>query len=325
MIHSITARNVNGAFASAWHYLSAAGAEEQTRNGYAMVAPGPVVTTYLQPEERVLFNPKRDANGVFHLMEALWMLAGENSVEWLRQFSSNIATYAEADGTIHGAYGARWRNWFSDGEFDQLPRLIRLLRNDPTTRQAVLQMWDAPSDLTGAWRDRPCNTNIYFDVRGGRLNMTVCCRSNDILWGCYGANAVHMSVLQEFIARAVGVPVGEYRQWSNNWHAYTERPQVQHFLSLPPTDDYDFYSTRSVRPWPLLSAGERWEDFLEDCGALVCGGPTPQRTAFMRHVAVPLQDVYLDRAAGNRTSYKYIAECDWKVAFIEWCERRDNK
>jgi hypothetical protein len=54
-----------------------------------------VVTQYIRPTERVLFSPRRDANPVFHLMEALWMLAGESEVAWLSQFSSNIASYAE--------------------------------------------------------------------------------------------------------------------------------------------------------------------------------------------------------------------------------------
>ena len=33
-----------------------------------------------------------------------------------------------------------------------------------------------------------------------KLCMTVCNRSNDMLWGAYGANVVHMSMLQEFVA-----------------------------------------------------------------------------------------------------------------------------
>jgi len=49
MIHTITARNVNTAFADAWHYLRVSGVKENSRNGPVLVAPGPVVTTYLHP------------------------------------------------------------------------------------------------------------------------------------------------------------------------------------------------------------------------------------------------------------------------------------
>jgi len=323
MLHTITARNVNTAFADAWHYLRVSGVKENSRNGPVLVAPGPVVTTYLHPQQRVLFNPQRDANAVFHLMEALWMLAGESDVQWLKQFSSNIATYAEPDGHIHGAYGARWRNWFVDGEYDQLHVIIEMLRRDPTTRQAVLQMWDPGSDLEGDWRDRPCNTAVYFDGRGGRLNMTVTCRSNDILWGCYGANAVHFSVLQEVVAHGADLPLGVYRQFSNNWHAYTGNPMVQQFLDMPPFEEHDYYRESTVA-LPLLQPGERYQDFLLDCENLVSSYST-MKTEFMQRVALPLRDAYLARREGEAINWRELPECDWTLAFCDWCNRRGTK
>lgn len=323
MIHSITGININEVFTSAWYYLKVAGVEENSRNGPVLVAPGPVVSTYLRPCERVLFSPERDANPVFHLMEALWMLAGESDVRWLKQFSNNIASYAETDGHIHGAYGARWRNWFVHGEYDQLPVIIEMLRRDHSTRQAVLQMWDPASDLEGDWRDRPCNTAVYFDGRGGRLNMTVTCRSNDILWGCYGANVVHFSVLQEFVAHGAGLPVGVYRQFSNNWHAYTGNPMVQQFLDVPPAQ-YDQYADTAAPVVPLLQPGERYQDFLLDCENLV-NSYSVMKTAFMRDVAMPLRDAYLARKAGDEVEWATLPKCDWTLAFTEWCQRRNKR
>lgn len=323
MTHCITALNVNGAFTAAWHYLRSAGVEENSRNGPVLVAPAPVITTYLHPQERVLFNPRRDANPVFHLMEALWMLAGDSDVKWLSQFSNNISNYAEPDGHIWGAYGARWRNWFGEGEYDQLPIVIETLRRDPTTRQAVLQMWDPTSDLEGSWRDRPCNTAVYFDGRGGKLNMTVTCRSNDILWGCYGPNAVHFSVLQEVVAHGAGLPVGVYRQFSNNWHAYLGNPMVQNFLDLPPVDEFDLYYTTDLMPTPLLQGDEKYEHLLEDCEHLV-QGYTSMRTWFMRTVAAPLCQAYLHRKSGEAIEWHLLPETDWTLAFREWSQRRER-
>ena len=45
-------------------------------------------------------------------------------------------------------------------------------------------------------------------IKNGRLQMTVHCRSNDIIWGTYGANAVHFSILQEYVAARIGVDLG---------------------------------------------------------------------------------------------------------------------
>jgi thymidylate synthase len=54
------------------------------------------------------------------------------------------------------------------------------------------------------------------------LDLTVLCRSNDVVWGAYGANAVHFSVLQEYLAGRIGVDVGVMYQFSNNYHGYVD-------------------------------------------------------------------------------------------------------
>jgi thymidylate synthase len=191
MTHVIKVRNVAEALPAGLRYLGDQGTLRYTRAGPALTAPGPVATVYENSWECVLHSAVRDANPFFHLAEAVWMLAGRDDAAFLNHYVKNFGErFAEADGRIHGAYGARWRD--AQG-FDQLPVIINMLKRDPETRQAVLQMWDAGwddlsstgwDDLRGNWRDRPCNTHVYFRVRNGVLDMTVCCRSNDILMGC---------------------------------------------------------------------------------------------------------------------------------------------
>lgn len=322
MSRIIRARNVNTAFMDGWHWLLAAGAQEHSRNGPALVAPGMVITEYERPRERVLFNPVRDANPVFHLMECIWMLAGDNSIGWLSQFNANIAKYAEVDGNIHGAYGYRWRTAHS---FDQLFEIVDMLKEDPTTRHAVLQMWDCEVDLTREkLADRPCNTHAYFDLRNRALNMTVCCRSNDMLWGAYGANAVHFSFLQEVLAHALNVPVGIYRQMSNNFHVYTDNEQVKHFLDNPPSYDHDYYAEGTATALPLLQPEESWKNLLFDCEDMAKGEP-PKNIDFMKRVAHPLMVAYLARRRGESWDIDDVPDCDWKLAFSAWVDRRNVK
>ena len=128
---SITARNVNHAFMDAWHYLAVAGVKETSRNGEVLAVPGPVCTTFTHPQERVLFNPKRDANPVFHLMEAIWCMAGEAGVAWLSQFNSRYVEYAEPNGFVHGAYGRRWFDWWG---VDQVFRVILTLKENKDSK-----------------------------------------------------------------------------------------------------------------------------------------------------------------------------------------------
>lgn len=96
-------------------------------------------------------------------------------------------------------------------------------------------MWDGFTDLQKAragGKDLPCNTAIYFDPLGDDLNMTVSNRSNDLVWGAYGANVVHMSMIHSYVAHMVGKKVGTYYQESNNLHLYTDFPITQKLIDL---------------------------------------------------------------------------------------------
>ena len=210
-MYVINARNVNDAYNQGLIHLLKEGEVQDTRAGQVIVLPYPLTTVYEKPTERVLFDPVRDANPFFHLFESLWMLSGRNDATWLDQFVSDFSVrFAEDDGMQHGAYGYRWRNHFYN---DQLPVLIDILKTNNNDRRAVLTMWDPASDLgVRDKKDIPCNSQAFLRVRKGSsgpvLDITVCCRSNDAIWGAYGANAVHFSVLLEYLARMIGVGVG---------------------------------------------------------------------------------------------------------------------
>jgi hypothetical protein len=213
----LVVRNVNEAYSKGMRLLHEAGEPSSSRAGDVLVLPYPVTTIYQQPMERVLFHSGRDANPWFHIMEAMWMLLGRNDVDFLTTYNKRMTTYSDDGITLRGAYGHRWRHYFNR---DQVREVIRMLRGDMNTRRAVIEMWDA-RDLSPAL-DVPCNTHIYLRVLHHRLDLTVMCRSNDIIWGAYGANAVHFSVLQEYIAANVGLEMGQLYQYSNNYHAYKD-------------------------------------------------------------------------------------------------------
>jgi hypothetical protein len=142
----IQVRNVNHAFSEIFWKMKTMGLKpEQTRNGLAYVIAEPVITTYRYPQERVLFHTGRDANPIFHLMESIWMLAGRRDVQFLQHFNSTIGQFSDDGKVFNAAYGYRWRRHFG---FDQLEEVIKALRRDPETRQAVIQMWDQ-DDKTG--------------------------------------------------------------------------------------------------------------------------------------------------------------------------------
>ncbi len=115
---SFLVRNVSEALCLAKQALEISGVLVKTRNGAAYEFPGPVVTTYTHPRERVLFYKERDANPFFHFMESMWMLAGRNDVDWIMQFNGRMNTYSDDGVTFHGAYGHRWRTWFNKDQLE---------------------------------------------------------------------------------------------------------------------------------------------------------------------------------------------------------------
>lgn len=216
-------RNVHQALPWAVQVLKDHGIQRDSRNGPVLQMPTPVTTVYRQPLERVVFWPDRDANPFLHCYEALWMLAGRNDVAPLKRYSKQFAEYSDNGVTLHGAYGKRWRDWFDGIRRDQLTVIVNRLRANHDDRRCVLQMWDAPHDLDVDTKDAPCNDMATFQIDHlDRLHMVVFCRSNDIVWGAYGANAVHFGYLLEYMATRIGVQVGTYTQVSVNWHAYAK-------------------------------------------------------------------------------------------------------
>lgn len=347
----ISGRNVNTIWGQAVNLMRTYGQRADSRAGPVLVAPCPVITVYQKSMERVLFDPTRDANPFFHLFESLWMLSGRDDAAFLDTFVRDFGQrFAEPDGRIHGAYGARWR-WGAG--FDQLNAVVEKLRANPDDRQCVLQMWDATSfqshdDLTGNWHDRPCNTHVYLRVResevlaaaeGTRhtpvLDLTVCCRSNDIVWGAYGANAVHFSVLQEYLAGRIGVGVGTMYQFSNNWHAYVD---MFYKVSVEDhqrgVDRYAVGRTFSVRPMSMGIAWDRWDVDLErfmDWTAEDEPDQCPQEyptNPWFHEVAEPMFVAHMFYRQKDPAHALEVLELvkadDWREAAREWIERRNK-
>lgn len=332
-MHVLNVRNVHDALPYGMEFLRLSGVPRDSRNGPVLVADSPVTTVYAKPEERVIFWPERDANPFFHVMESLWMLAGRNDVQFCTRFVKTMQDFSDDGKTFHGAYGWRWRNHFG---FDQLGHVIEALKANPEDRRQVVQMWDATIDLGRSGKDLPCNTQIFFAVSTqGKLDMTVLNRSNDMIWGAYGANAVHFSYLQEYVARGVGIEVGRYFQVSNNFHAYrkTFDPLVGLADKAPDPlrsgDSNNPYATGEVKPYPLISTDlKTWQ---EDLSVFMSEGAIIGfRDPFFRRVANPIllaHNAYKNGKGHERyiDALELLGNCeatDWRKACEEWINRR---
>lgn len=342
----ISARNVNDALLLGLQALKAEGVSRDSRNGPVSVFPGSVTTHYQKPDERVIFFPERDANPYFHFMESLWMLAGRRDVAWVSQFAANIANYTDDGVNFHGAYGYRWRSHFTITEYeqpgamhlpaieksysiDQLATMVTLLKKNPDDRRVVLQMWDTAADLGMDGKDFPCNLIATFRINPyGKLDMYVFNRSNDMIWGAYGANAVHFSVLQEVLASWIGVPIGIYEQISTNFHAYYNTLEkhgnvTQHAPGMDP------YSLGEVSPLQIVNT-PMWSWFQDLEMFMNEGAIMGFKDKFFKKTVAPMWNswqAWKDKENPLRLEKaiqlaKQIQASDWNRACVEWLERR---
>jgi len=333
-MHTISARNVNEGWAIAKLHIWQHGQRTESRAGPVYRLPEPLAVRFEVPRERVLFDPARNANPFFHLMEALWMLGGRDDVAWVAQFNSRMSDFSDDGVILHGAYGHRWRQHFQQDQLFGEDGVVKLLQRDPGTRRAVLQMWDPVADQFAAahgGRDVPCNLSVVFARRDEGLCMTVFNRSNDLAWGLFGANAVHMSVLQEVVAAAVGCGVGWYEQVTADAHAYEDHWSAPlpdgTVATYPGMTEYDPYLLGEVRAAPLVRDLEPW---LDDLGAFLSDRweQAVYSDPFFVNVARPMRRAWMMRRANPDLAAEMAAGItagDWRRACGEWLARADTR
>lgn len=233
-----------------------------------VVKPRGLKTYELQPYTHIIRNPTekfcsvpgRRANPFFNIAENMWILGGHGDTEWICSYNCKLFEYQGDEGfdEFNAAYGRRIRfankhrekkvkiNKYIEMDVSRLPVVDQLLhcyetlKADVDSRQAVVSLWNPVLDYHSIkTKDRPCNCLLMFKIRDGGLNMTVCNRSNDINLGLYGVNFCQFSQVQEFLAAALNVEIGQYVHLSDSLHVYSDSPVTERILNA--TYEYDVY------------------------------------------------------------------------------------
>src|SRR5260221_1465494 len=172
-----------------------------------------VVLELTQPRARL---SRTEAKGhVFSCLgEFLWYLSCSNNLEPIRHYLPEYSRFAEKDGTIWGAYGPR----IFGGERSQYEIVRELLRRKPTSRQAVIQLFDR-RDIEKEYNDVPCTCALQFMARGELLHMIVQMRSNDSFIGL-PHDVFAFTMIQELLARDLGYKLGTYKHMVGSFHLY---------------------------------------------------------------------------------------------------------
>ena len=173
------------------------------------------------PRQRWVMSRRPAMNPAFALAEVVWIINGRRDLTFLQFWNRRIGEYVGPGPNLHGAYGYRLRLHMG---VDQLEQAYQALKNNPETRQVVLQIWDSGIDMprsdgSPSDKDIPCNVMALPKVRAGKLEWMQIVRSNDLFLGV-PHNIVQFTTIQEIIAGWLGVECGTFNQISDSLHMY---------------------------------------------------------------------------------------------------------
>jgi thymidylate synthase len=179
-----------------------------------------VLLQLINPRARLSLTEKRGK--LFSCLgELLWYLSGGNSVHFITHYVPRYRDDCEDGKTIHGGYGPRLFKWARNGAaLEQINNVLKLLKKKPHSRRAVIQLFDG-TDIAKDHKEIPCTCTLQFMIRGRRLHLFTSMRSNDAFLGL-PHDIFAFTMLQEIMARSLGVELGRYKHFVASLHLYTK-------------------------------------------------------------------------------------------------------
>ena len=153
------------------------------------------------------------------IAEQIWFQSGARKPEdFLQDYTKIWNAFTNPGGVVTVAYGYRWRKHFGR---DQIAALIKLLKKEPSSRQAVVVTWDPGQDGLGSAKKAnvPCPYTFTVNIIGGKLHLHNIVRSNDMMLG-FPFDVAGFCLLQYILAQELGVKVGVYSHSISNAHIY---------------------------------------------------------------------------------------------------------
>jgi thymidylate synthase len=158
-------------------------------------------------------------------------------------------------------------------------------------------------------------------------------------WGMLGANVVHFSFLQEYMAAQIGVEVGRYTQMTNNLHVYENNWKPDIWLAESnkwSSKSYDGFN-KVNQGWlvPLIKNPAKFDEELPKFIETYSGENPDRKTwvdysePFIKNTAVPMMDAfYAHKRRQYNTAEDYCSQIvsdDWRIAVTNWITKRRNK
>jgi thymidylate synthase len=178
-----------------------------------------VTFTLSNPRNRCITNPARRWSLPLAIGEFCWHTSASRSAEFLAYYAPRWREFSDDRRNIAGScYGSRIFGMGPSGT-SQWQRLKQLLIADPDTRRGVLTLRGGSDDLNPDSLDVPCASTLQFLLREEKLDLIVCMRSNDAIWGM-PYDVFVFTMLQELLAAELGTSIGRYHHMVGSLHLY---------------------------------------------------------------------------------------------------------
>jgi thymidylate synthase len=238
-------RNVNEAVIKISDLVTQEGVWRETRGFKCLEYPSPVHFCITNPKDRILSLPVRKWKAHLAYAESLWLALGYNNLDALTgNYAKSLYNYSDDGKTWRAGYGTRFRHWVPSrnqypsigpgyrpdpNEVDQFKFVVDSLQRDPNSRQALITIADPGRDCFTSdnnlivTNDMPCSRSLHFQrTVDGKLDMIVHMRSNDLEFGMGGVNIFNFTMMQEYFAAILKMPIGRYHHIVDNLHVYAD-------------------------------------------------------------------------------------------------------
>lgn len=170
--------------------------------------------------------------------EILWILQGRSDIKYLNDYgltywNADYERSGRTDGTLGPVYGVQWRNF---NGVDQIRKLVREIKNNPTSRRLYVSAWN-PADLSDMALP-PCHYGFQIYINNGKMDLMFNQRSADVFLGLpydlamYGLLLLMLAKGTDYVPGQLIASLGDCHLYNN--HIDQAKEQLSRdFRSLP--------------------------------------------------------------------------------------------
>ncbi|WP_434389179.1 thymidylate synthase [Melittangium boletus] len=210
-----------------------------------------------RPRQRCITTKERRWSLPLAIGEFCWHASGSEELSPLEYYAPRWREFASANARIVGsAYGKRV--FRQERGASQWERVTHLLRVDPESRRAILNIQQSPAEaLDPASKDVACASTLQFLVRDNALHAIVYMRSNDIIWGL-PYDVFLFTMLQEMLACTLKLELGTYHHVAASLHLYERHFDLaERVLASPQPPMFEMPPMNPIDELPLFLETEK--------------------------------------------------------------------